>query len=260
MLFTLVLLSMSSVIHAATIAVPTSPQVPSFEANPSIDVAGILAVLKATATTAKPVAAYPPEPGSSKKVQVYENLVDPANPKSSMYHFIADMDVDCDGVGFKCAGNSDGNSETSFGHLSASDVPYMVLPMSMTGTISPNALGAVICNDRLFYAIYGDQNGASPEVIGEASIMLAKTCFPNDNISGNSGHDKVDVAYMVFASQVPPGVQDQTIDIETLKALGDEQMKLFQNGLSLNPPSTSTATSHSSAFTGGLRKQPAPNA
>lgn len=36
-------------------------------------------------------------------------------------------------------------------------------------------------------------SGDTPEVIGEASILLAQTCFPNDSLGGNKGHSAVDV-------------------------------------------------------------------
>lgn len=45
----------------------------------------------------------------------------------------------------------------------------------------------------MFYGIYGDAAGDTPEVIGEASWLMARTCFPNDNLNGNRGHDNVDV-------------------------------------------------------------------
>lgn len=45
----------------------------------------------------------------------------------------------------------------------------------------------------MFYGIYGDSNGDTPEVIGEASWLLARTCFPGENLNGNVGHSKADV-------------------------------------------------------------------
>jgi chitosanase len=45
----------------------------------------------------------------------------------------------------------------------------------------------------MFYGIYGDTDGDTPQVIGEASWLMARTCFPNDDLNGNSGHGKVDV-------------------------------------------------------------------
>lgn len=45
----------------------------------------------------------------------------------------------------------------------------------------------------MFYGIYGDSDGDTPQVIGEASWLMARTCFPNDDLNGNSGHGDVDV-------------------------------------------------------------------
>lgn len=45
----------------------------------------------------------------------------------------------------------------------------------------------------MFYGIYGDSDGDDPEVIGEASWLMARTCFPNDDLNGNAGHGSVDV-------------------------------------------------------------------
>lgn len=45
----------------------------------------------------------------------------------------------------------------------------------------------------MFYGIYGDSDGDSPQVIGEASWLMARTCFPNDNLNGGVGHDAADV-------------------------------------------------------------------
>jgi chitosanase len=45
----------------------------------------------------------------------------------------------------------------------------------------------------MFYGIYGDTDGDNPEVIGEASWLMARTCFPNDDLNGNSGHEQADV-------------------------------------------------------------------
>lgn len=45
----------------------------------------------------------------------------------------------------------------------------------------------------MFYGIYGDSDGDDPEVIGEASWLMARTCFPNDDLNGNAGHGSADV-------------------------------------------------------------------
>jgi len=40
----------------------------------------------------------------------------------------------------------------------------------------------------MFYGIYGDTDGDTPQVIGEASWLMDRTCFSNDDLNGNSGH------------------------------------------------------------------------
>jgi chitosanase len=57
----------------------------------------------------------------------------------------------------------------------------------------PNPLSAVVCNGKVFYGVMGDTNGDDPEVIGEASLLLANTCFPRENLNGGVGHPKIDV-------------------------------------------------------------------
>ena len=85
----------------------------------------------------------------------------------------------------------------------------------------------------------------NPQVIGEASILMAQTCFPKDGLSGDKGHTPIDVLCKLlvavteypptehttashidihFGQQVPKGVQSQTIDIAALKKLGDAQV------------------------------------
>lgn len=118
------------------------------------------------------------------------------------FHFIADMDTDCDGpdvssfIPPKLAlimnavyldelqgsflhrpwvssapnmivfqGNTDGQSKTSFGALNAAEIPYFVLPETFTNAhtdiLKQNALGAIICDGKMFYGIYGDQECVS---------------------------------------------------------------------------------------------------
>ncbi|TFY70230.1 hypothetical protein EVG20_g2778 [Dentipellis fragilis] len=188
------------------------------------------------------VATFPAQVGDKNNVAILGDWL--KLDGVSAYHFIADMDVDCDGVDFQCSGNPDGQSATSFGALNAAQVPFYVLPLKFTDAhkdIKPNALGAIICNDKIFYGIYGDQNGDDPQVIGEASIVLAQSCFPNDKLSGDNGHTPLDVLYVVFGSQVPIGVGKTTIDVAALKTLGDEQTALLAkalggNGAAARPP------------------------
>ncbi|KAJ7769201.1 fungal chitosanase of glycosyl hydrolase group 75-domain-containing protein [Mycena maculata] len=223
--------STPSIVSSAPTGAATSTV--GFAADQSINVNGIYAAAHASHT--KVLASYP---GNSDRKTVSTIYGDWQNlPGVSAFHFIADMDTDCDGLDSNCKGNKDGQSETSFGALDATKVPYFVLPERFTeqnkAILQANALGAIICDGKMFYGIYGDQNADSPEVIGEASILVGQTCFPNTNIDGENGHAEDDVAYIVFGSVVPPGIQKNTIDIPALKALGDEQMKLLQTALGL---------------------------
>jgi len=101
--------------------------------------------------------------------------------------------------GVNIRGNTDGQNDTTWGALSAYNVPYIVVPDSFVEgrKIPQNALSVVICAGQMFYAILGDTNGNVPEVMGEASILMGETCFPNTNVSGAVGHDSTDVLCML---------------------------------------------------------------
>jgi chitosanase len=111
------------------------------------------------------------------------------------------MDIDCDGIDWQCpydpsrmtltdSGNPDGQPGTDWGNLSAYNVPYIVVPNSAVDylKIPQNALSVVICAGQMFYAILGDTNGDTPQVIGEASWLMGQTCFPQDGLNGGKGH------------------------------------------------------------------------
>ncbi len=56
-------------------------------------------------------------------------------------------------------GNGDGQKETNWGALDARSVPWYVLPdkfYKANKDIKPNALGAIICDDKMYYGIFGD--------------------------------------------------------------------------------------------------------
>lgn len=98
-------------------------------------------------------------------------------------------------------GNTDGQPQTTYGNLSAYQVPYIVVPNIFVTQkkIPPNAISAVICAGQMFYAIMGDTNGDIPEVIGEASWLMGQTCFPNDGLNGGIGHTASDVLCIVHS-------------------------------------------------------------
>ncbi|KAJ7806620.1 fungal chitosanase of glycosyl hydrolase group 75-domain-containing protein [Mycena leptocephala] len=202
-----------------------------FRADPAANIGGIY--LAALGDNQVPMASFPHNVASAVDVTIYGDWFNFG--VVSAFYFFADMDVDCDGVD-----DPSGQPQTSFGHLDATQVPYFVLPASFfesvgPNIIQPNAVGAILCNGQMLYGIFGDTNGATPQVIGEASLLLAQTCFPNENLSANQGHTSLDVLYLVFGTRVTPGVGDSTIDIPTLKSVGDEQVGLLQSHLGLGP-------------------------
>ncbi|KAL4941582.1 fungal chitosanase of glycosyl hydrolase group 75-domain-containing protein [Aspergillus oleicola] len=147
------------------------------------------------------------------------------------YVFKADMDTDCDGLNYKCKGNADGQALTHWGALSAYEVPFIVLPQKFLEAnpvaIPGNNVAAVICNKKMFYAILGDTNGNDPQVTGEASWLLARSCFPKENLSGNKGHDEPDVTYILYTGPeavLPPSALNENYitDFAKLRSMGDK--------------------------------------
>ncbi|KAF3905008.1 hypothetical protein AA313_de0203215 [Arthrobotrys entomopaga] len=156
---------------------------------------------------------------------------------------LGDMDVDCDGA-HNCGGLSgDYQGGTSFDDtlsrsygietLDASIHQFSVLgtcDLDLEGTIQPLALVAVVCNDQLFYSVWGDTNGCDDDnFTGEASISLAQMCFPNEGLNGNNGHETHDVLYLAFTgSDAVVGPSDANWEAtsasdfqNSLKAFGD---------------------------------------
>ncbi|KAJ7080638.1 fungal chitosanase of glycosyl hydrolase group 75-domain-containing protein [Mycena belliarum] len=246
-LLSLYALALASVALAAPLVYHTprstsSSSYDEFAADSSLDVSAIYDAAKQATKKQIPGASYLTDPGSNDYVQIYQDWSD--LPQVSAFHFIADMDIDCDGVDWNCKGNTgDGQKETSFGALDASKVPWYVIPQSFAdkqgNSLKPNALGAIICNGKMFYAIFGDSNGATPQVIGEGSLLLGQACFNTDSlqVSGGNGHDQKDVAYIVFGNEVPTGVGKNTIDLAALKELGDKQVHLLVQDLGLSTKS-----------------------
>ncbi|KAH0541478.1 hypothetical protein FGG08_004088 [Glutinoglossum americanum] len=132
------------------------------------------------------------------------------------------MDIDCDGLNpgsGDCSNDQTGQSETAFKDqvkeasnnlvtdLDASKVPYVVFgndgsdppfdPAKLN--MEPLSVMAVLCGDKLVYGIWGDVNADTST--GEASISLAKLCFPDEDITGDSGHDANDVLYIGFTGK-----------------------------------------------------------
>ncbi|KAI1820809.1 chitosanase [Xylaria intraflava] len=141
---------------------------------------------------------------------------------------LADMDIDCDGAqkdspanDGRCGSSEDTQDVTAFADtvsgyksgikdLDSYIHPYVVFGNSGSKSgytnfkprdygIEPLSLMAVVCNDKLVYGIWGDENGddGDKSLIGESSLALATACF-GDSMNGNNGHDKTDVLYIAF--------------------------------------------------------------
>ncbi|KAL7941481.1 glycoside hydrolase family 75 protein [Trichoderma barbatum] len=126
------------------------------------------------------------------------------------------MDVDCDGAnnsGGACANDPSGQGQTSFQDtvqsfgiedLDANIHPYVVFGNEGDSPsfapqdfgMEPLSIVAVVCNDQVFYGVWGDTNGFTST--GESSISLAQLCFPDDGLTGDNGHDQKDVLYIGF--------------------------------------------------------------
>lgn len=140
-----------------------------------------------------------------------------------------DMDIDCDGAGSgtgDCSNDPSGQSVTAFKDLvqqysggAVQDLNtdihnYVVLgndnsvqegdggasfDPTKDAQIQPLSVVAVVCGGNLFYGVWGDVNGGN--LTGEASLSLAKQCFPDENLNGDSGHTAHDVLYLAFPGE-----------------------------------------------------------
>ncbi|OJJ03264.1 hypothetical protein ASPVEDRAFT_63056 [Aspergillus versicolor CBS 583.65] len=223
-IFTITLLLLPFLGAAASKKVQPS----SFAASKAINVPALLAASDMVKTVPAR-ASYPLSLKGSKDTSTIHS--DWASfQDGAAFVFKADMDVDCDGIDYKCSGNADGQAVTNWGALSAFEVPYIVIPQAFLeanpGAIPGNNVAAVICNNKMFYAILGDTNGNNPQVTGEASLLLARSCFPKDNLSGDSGHEEMDVTYILYAGPeavLPSSAHNDKYitDFDMLRSMGD---------------------------------------
>ncbi|KAF8851764.1 glycoside hydrolase family 75 protein [Acephala macrosclerotiorum] len=195
---------------------------------------------------------------------------------------LADMDIDCDGLqngpgnDGRCGSSTDTQSQTSFMDTVASygqgvsDLNAFVHPYVVFGNVGtkagyvnfdprsvgvkPLSLMAVVCGDKMFYGIWGDENGddGAKPMVGEASISMATLCF-GTSVNGNSGHGQTDVLYIAFTGDdAVPGTSAKwnagsVNEFESsIQALGDELIQKIGSGTVSTPPtSTSKPTSTS---------------
>ncbi|KAJ5164446.1 Fungal chitosanase [Penicillium coprophilum] len=237
-----------------------------FAAGSSIPVAALKTAAGKASTAAKK-ATYPINGDEgAKKVTIYSDWSN--FNEGAAFVWTADMDVDCDGLDHNCKGNPDGQPQTKFGALAAYEVPFIVIPDTFAkayeSSLKGNNIGAVICDGKMFYGIFGDTDGDNPEVIGEASWLMARTCFPNDDLNGNSGHGDADVTYILFTGDhaVLPSTafnNHYVTNFTSLRTTGDDLVAALANNLKLGSgggggsPTTTlkTTTTSGTSPTGG---------
>ena len=147
----------------------------------------------------------------------------------------ADMDIDCDGVRTaQCNENTDPAFQPdTFVHtstdrpLNAAQLPYMVIPSPSSRwdyrrfNIQPGAVVAVIFNNKVEYAVFGDTGPV--EIIGEASYKTASD-LGIDPDPATGGTDS-GVTYIIFqGSRVSP-VEDHNRAV----TLGRQVARQFVN-------------------------------
>lgn len=178
---------------------------------------------------------------------------------------LADMDIDCDGANNSaglCANDPSGQGQTAFmdtvknygiSDLNSNIHGYVVLgnegsspsfdPQSYG--IKPLSVVVVVCNGQIHYGVWGDTNGGV--VTGEASISLATACFPNEGITGDSGHGAHDVLYLAFkdpaAATTATNVNWKATSFSafesSLATIGDQLIARFGGGGTTPPPTCS---------------------
>ncbi|KAF7353996.1 Endo-chitosanase [Mycena venus] len=164
----------------------------SFAAAPDIDVARILTVVKGA--TKESIDRYPTSSAQDHWAEIYKDWS--SLEHVSVYHFMADMDIDCDGANANCAGTGgDPNTDWDY-HLDASKVPWYVIPEKFAYDknheghyIKHNALGVIICDGKMFYAIFGDSK--KPRSLAKVRFCWTRHASPT-----------IDWTDIVFANEV----------------------------------------------------------
>jgi len=147
----------------------------------------------------------------------------------------ADMDVDCDGQRTThCNENTDCcfQNDTTFHQsdgkpLSSENLPYIVIPSESSifrysqHNIQGGAVVAVIYNNKLEYAVFGDTGPTT--IIGEASYATAKSLGINP--SALDGGVDSGVTYIVFEGTKANPIQDHNSAV----SVGEAAARAFIN-------------------------------
>ncbi|MEV6411486.1 peptidoglycan-binding protein [Kribbella sp. NPDC051718] len=152
-------------------------------------------------------------------------------------HWTADFDVDCDGQRTtQCNENTDPSFQpaTSWNQsngqpLNSAGLPFIVVPLSSsiwnysTAGIAGGTVAAVVYQDKVAYAVVGDQGPTG--IIGEGSYKLAQQLGINPNPSSGGVSGAV-VTYILF-----PGVKSVPIESQTdALSKGQAAATSFVNG------------------------------
>ncbi|CEJ90007.1 Putative Chitosanase [[Torrubiella] hemipterigena] len=166
------------------------------------------------------------------------------------------MDTDCDGLdntAGDCGDDQTGQSQTAFQGLAQSygieDLNANIHTYVVFGNeggnpsfnpqnhgIKPLSVMAVVCNNQVYYGVWGDTNGGT--TTGEAAISLGQICFPNEGIRGNNGHGPNDVLYIAFTGdEAVPGKNganwkagDKWTFEESIRGLGERLVSQLPGG------------------------------
>lgn len=122
-------------------------------------------------------------------------------------------------------------------------------------------------NGKMYYGILGDSNGDEPQITGEASWLMARTCFPKEDLQGNNAHSSKDVTCkcscwlnvlgkelltnrkdILFTGKdavLPDNAMDKTYitDFDTLRSMGDKLVRALASNMDKSASSESPATS-----------------
>lgn len=182
---------------------------------------------------------------------------------------LVNMDIDCDGEQThgdgRCGNSHDTQDTTSFKDevkekygipdLNAYVHPYVVLGNEgdynptfdpRKHGVEPLSLVAVVCGDKLIYAVWGDTNGDDgPPLVGEASLATGTACFGKSAVDGDTAHDPKDVLYIAFPGKeaVPTNAKWDASSYDEFEAsiteLGDKLVAGLGKGGSVDPAPSS---------------------
>jgi hypothetical protein len=166
----------------------------------------------------------------------------PGNTGGAVF-FTADMDIDCDGIRTANCPGTGANMDPSWDNatsfagpnsadnamgqpaLASENTPYVVIPEEVVypGLDQNNGgnIVAVIYNNQIEFAVFGDQIAAEPnengEDIGEASVRTAKGLgIPASPATGGVGGGVTYIAFVGTGSQ--PADMENISEIQTLGA------------------------------------------